>query len=207
MIDPTKLISTYLNVWRNRTKTNRMLEIGPGPNKIAGFETLDIVGKNGADYTWDAAKRLPFRNDTFSLIYASHVLEHIAWYRSEETLLEWVRVLKSGGRLEIWVPDGLKVCKALIDYELNDDNYTAKDGWYRYNPEKNPWKWASGRIFTYGDGTGKSDHPNWHRALFTGRYLGFLLKRVGLRDIRKMDSNEVRGYDHGWINLGATGTK
>jgi hypothetical protein len=30
---------------------------------------------------------------------------------------------------------------------------------------------------------------------------------AGLKDVRLMDRSEVRGYDHGWINLGVKGTK
>ena len=90
-----------------------MLEIGAGPQRIPGFETLDIVGGKHVDYVWDASKRLPFKDNTFKLIYGSHVLEHIPWYQTENVLTEWVRILNAGGRLEIWVPDALKICKAL----------------------------------------------------------------------------------------------
>ncbi len=45
---------------------------------------------------------LPFENETFDLILANHVMEHIPnWF---DTLKEFARVLKTGGRIEIWVP-------------------------------------------------------------------------------------------------------
>lgn len=94
-----------------------------------------------------------------------------------------------------------------MDAELRGEDYTHLDGWYRFNEEKDPCKWASGRLFTYGDGTGTADHPNWHRALFTPRYLRLVLQRAGFRRIRQMDRSEVRPHDHGWINLGMTGQK
>jgi hypothetical protein len=84
---------------------------------------------------------------------------------------------------------------------------TELDGWYRYNAERDPCKWASGRIFTYGDGSGSPRSANWHRALFTPRYLRSLFERAGLSDVREMDSSEVRGEDHGWISLGVRGVK
>ena len=62
------------------------------------------------DYVYDAGKPLPFEDNTFDLVYASHVLEHIPWYKVEEVVKEWVRILKPGGVLEVWVPDGLKIC-------------------------------------------------------------------------------------------------
>jgi SAM-dependent methyltransferase len=185
----------------------RRLEIGCGDRRIEGFETLNIISGSDVDYVCDASKPLPFNDNTFDIIYSSHILEHIPWYQTEVTLKEWVRILKSGGTLEIWVPDGLKICQTLITAELGVANLIENDGWYKFNPRKDPCVWASGRIFTYGDGTGKPDHPNWHRALFTARYLKELFELVGLINIKEMDHSEVRGYDHGWINLGMKGIK
>jgi len=41
----------------------------------------------------------------------------------------------------------------------------------------------------------------------TQRYLRLLFEKAGLKNIRKLSNTEVRGYDHGWINLGMAGTK
>ncbi|MCE5209981.1 MAG: methyltransferase domain-containing protein [Deltaproteobacteria bacterium] len=185
----------------------RCLEIGCGEKRIEGFQTLNIIAGPNVDYVSDASKPLPFDNNTFDIIYSSHALEHIPWYQTEEALIEWVRILKPKGVLEIWVPNGLKICQALITAELGVANITNLDGWYKFNPRKDPCVWAAGRIFTYGDGTGNPDNPNWHRAIFTPRYLKEIFGRIGLLNIKEMDHTEVRGYDHGWINLGIKGTK
>jgi len=202
-----KVFLNPVNRLKNRNKKKRFLEIGPGSERIEGFETLNIVGGLNVDYVYDASKGLPFKDNTFDLIYASHILEHIPWYHTENVLKEWVRVLKTNGVLEIWVPNGYKICKGVILAEESNENISDNDGWYRYNPNKSPYKWANGRIFTYGDGSGNINHPNWHRALFTPKYLRLLMKKVGLKDVEKMVNNEVRGYDHGWISLGFKGTK
>ena len=202
-----RFVKTPLNLVYNKNRAHRRLEIGAGGSRAPGFETLDIVGGRNVDYVLDASKRLPFADSTFELIYASHVLEHIPWYFVEDVLGEWCRVLKRGGNLEIWVPDGLKICKALVDAEVRENNYIYKDGWYKFNPRRDPCVWAAGRLFTYGDGDGDPKSSNWHRALFTARYLRAVLKQVGLLNIRELERSEVRGYDHGWINLGLTGTK
>jgi SAM-dependent methyltransferase len=198
---------TRIKLLKNCKKRNRFLEIGPGNNRIAGFETVDINPKNNVDYVRDCAKRLPFENCTFDIIYSSHVLEHIPWYQVEDVLREWVRILKRGGRLELWVPDAVKICKAFIDAEMLGDNYIDKDGWYKFNPEKDPCVWASGRIYTYGDGTGDPRNSNWHKALFSFRYLTSLMNKIGLTEIRKLESKDIRSDDHGWINLGVRGKK
>jgi len=202
-----KIVLTRIRLMQNKKVPERRLEIGPGPRRIQDFETLNIMGGRQVDYVRDAAKNLPFDDNTFAVIYAGHVLEHIPWYQTVDAVKEWVRVLRPGGCLEIWVPDGLKICMTLVDYESTGKNAIGKDGWLRFNPEKEPCKWAAGRIFAYGDGTGSLCHPNWHRALFTSRYLQKVMEQAGLREVRRMNQSEIRGDDHGWINLGMTGIK
>ncbi len=198
---------TAVNMRRHASKKSRQLEIGPGDQRIDGFETLNIVSGKNVDYVQDATKLLPFPDETFDLIYASHILEHVPWYQTDQVLKDWVRSLKKKGVLEIWVPDALKICKALVDFEVHGQNYIAEDGWYRFNDEKDPCKWAAGRMYTYGDGTGRVDHPNWHHALFTPRYLTLVMQKAGLVNIEPMSRSQVRGMDHGWINLGMRGQK
>jgi len=198
---------THFNLSRNSHKSKRFLEIGPGSTRIPNFETLNIVNGRNVDYVWDAGKILPFPNNTFDVIYASHILEHIPWYQTREVLGEWVRILKSGGALEVWVPDGLKICQAFVEAEINNSTIYKDDGWFRFNDEQDPCKWAAGRIFTYGDGGGRINHPNWHRALFSPRYLKEVFQSVGLSHVEEMSPSNVRGYDHGWINLGIRGIK
>ena len=186
----------------------RCLEIGPSTDKrLEGFETLDIVEGPDVDHVCDASRNLPFQSDTFDLVYASHILEHIPWYMTEQALIEWVRVLKPGGVLEAWVPDGLKICETLLLAEREGVNLIDFDGWYKFNPRKDPCVWAAGRLYTYGDGTGGPDHPNWHRAIFTPRYLKELFEAAGLMHVREMDPSEARGRSHGWITLGVRGIK
>ena len=190
-LPPIASLLTGINKFRNHGRAERRLEIGPGNKRIPGFETLNIVPGFAVDYIADAARKLPFPDQTFDLIYASHILEHIPWFQTLHTLKEWVRALKPGGALEIWVPDGLKICETLV----------------RFDPEHEPCVWAAGRLYTYGDGSGRLDHPNWHRGMFTPRYLKHLFEQAGLEDVRQMTRAEVRGADHGWINLGFHGAK
>lgn len=200
-------LKTRINLFRHRGRAGRRLEIGPGPCPLQGFESMNIVDGRWVDYILDAAGPLPFPENTFELIHASHVLEHVPWTHSAQTLTEWVRILKPGGQLEIWVPDGLKISKAFVEAELNDSDDYRDDGWFRFNKTQDPCAWAAGRIFTYGDGRGNPHHPNWHRALFSPRRLTQLFIEAGLVGVREMNRDEVRGTDHGWINLGMTGMK
>ena len=190
----------------------KQLEIGPGKSRLEGFQTLDISAREGVDVVADAGCGLPFQDNTYDLIYASHILEHIPWYKTEDALREWVRVLKPGGTLEIWVPDGYRIWQMFMETMIDGRDEIGRDTFRRFNPDKNPYLWLNGRLFTYGDGTGagnKADieSPNWHRALFTYGYLEQLLTKVGMVDVRQMDRAEARGFDHGYINLGVKATR
>jgi SAM-dependent methyltransferase len=206
-MSPAQKFRNWLRLRQNRRRSPRRLEIGPGETPIPGFESLNIRRTGVEDYVADASQPLPFRDGEFELVYASHVLEHIPWYRTLDTLREWARVIRPGGHIEIWVPDALRICKAFVEAENGGPNPLEADPWQKFNPEKDPCVWAAGRIFTYGDGSGAVDHPNWHRAIFTERYLMRLLVQAGFRDPRRLERHEVRGYDHGWINMGVGATR
>jgi SAM-dependent methyltransferase len=192
---------------RNRRHAVRRLEIGPGPQRIAGFETLNITGGRQVDYIADATRGLPFADGSFDIIYASHVLEHVAWFRSVAVLRLWRDKLKPGGRLEVWVPDALKIAEAFVDAERRGSQAHAQDGWWRFNDGHDPCLWFSGRVFSYGDGSGTPGHFNWHLAAFSERRLIEAMREAGLRDVARLPASEVRGYDHGWINLGVCGLR
>ncbi|MDE4176721.1 methyltransferase domain-containing protein [Phaeobacter sp. PT47_59] len=192
---------------RNARRPVRCLEIGPGPDPIPGFEALNIVWTPGVDYVCNASKRLPFGDNTFDTLYASHILEHIPWYKVPDVITEWCRILKPEGSLEVWVPNGLEIARAFVAAEDGQPNAIHKDGWYKFNPNQDPAVWANGRVFSYGDGRGTPGHFNWHLALFSERYLQDILSGAGFSQTGILDRSAVRGYDHGWINLGVYGKK
>lgn len=202
-----RYIKTPISLYRNKNKSKRMLEIGPGAERIQGFETINVVWGLDVDYILDASKKLPFADGSFEVVYASHVLEHIPWYLLRKVVAEWARVISKNGYLEIWVPNGLLIAKTFVNAEEGIENLIFKDGWYKFNPEKDPCIWANGRIFSYGDGFGNKDSPNWHLTIFSPRFLNSLLEHGGFIDIEQLSHEEVRGYDHGWINLGIRGRK
>ncbi|GMG83176.1 hypothetical protein LNKW23_23890 [Paralimibaculum aggregatum] len=196
-----------VNRARNARRTARRLEIGPGDRPIEGFEAINIVWSPGVDYVHDVVGGLPFPDATFETLYASHVLEHVPWYLVPGVLAEWHRVLRPGGAVEIWVPNGLEIARAFVDAEDGRPDPIHRDGWYRFNPGRDPAVWACGRIFSYGDGRGTPGHFNWHLGLFSERYLTRLLQDAGFEACRRLPREAVRGYDHGWINLGVTGIR
>lgn len=200
-------IKTSKNLKRNSTKLQRYLEIGPGMTRINNFETLNIIDGRAVDYVADISSAMPFANNSFDLIYASHVIEHVPWFLQKNLFNELNRVIKPNGKIEIWVPDFGKILDVANAYMQKGENNTDKDGWYRFNEDRDVLTWVNGRIFTYGDGTANPMSFNWHRCVFTFDYLKQLLSNAGFVNIEAMGHNEIRGVDHGWINLGIKATK
>lgn len=198
---------TRKNIEKNSYKERRYLEIGPGLSRIEGFETLNIIDGRNVDYIMNIAEPLDFEDNTFDIIYASHVIEHIPWFMQRQLFNELYRILKPGGVLEVWVPDFGKVLETVNSYLSSGTNNTSKDGWYRYNSDKDVFTWANGRIFSYGDGDANPISFNWHRCVFHSEFLEKLFLDAHFVKVERMTNEQVRGYDHGWINLGIKGCK
>jgi len=181
----------------------RRLEIGPGSERLPGFETLNAVRTPVTDYVGDA-RRPPFKDGTFDEVYSSHCIEHVEWYEVEATIAEWARILKPGGTLEVHTVDGFKMMKALVELEETGVSPIRAGKWRQDLHQGDPYKWAAGRILCYakkGDGG-----LNCHRAIITPNYLRRCFEQAGLADIEPVAL--PRGTKkHASINLGLKGVK
>jgi predicted SAM-dependent methyltransferase len=78
------------------------LEIGPGTanGKSVIWADADTVDTAAAGATCNSRwgqEPFPFADSTYGLVFASHVLEHVPWYRTDAAIAEVHRVLKVGG--------------------------------------------------------------------------------------------------------------
>jgi len=99
--------------------------------------TLERVGVINASYhgaQWkvrpvvhDLSKPLPFQDNSFSAVYASHVLEHLYRSRALALLSECKRVLKPGGTLRLVVPDLHVLVVEYLASKNNGGSRTAAD--------------------------------------------------------------------------------
>lgn len=64
----------------------------------------------------DLTKRLPFANQSFDVIYSSHVLEHINRDHVPILLAECNRLLRRGGKIRIVVPDFYEMITSYLAY-------------------------------------------------------------------------------------------
>jgi len=85
------------------TTEKKMLHIGCGVHKVPGAVGLDITALPGVDVVLDLDKeKLPFDDNTFDIVYAHHVLEHLR--NLADVLGEIHRVCKPGAIIDILVP-------------------------------------------------------------------------------------------------------
>lgn len=65
---------------------------------------LDLLRAVSVDVVADA-RMLPFKDESFDHVYSSHLIEHFSPREVEGVLIEWVRVVKRKGIIEIRCPD------------------------------------------------------------------------------------------------------
>ena len=117
---------------------------------------VDIVGP---------VERLPVEDDSVSLIYASHILEHFGRYEYKAVLRERFRVLKPGGILRLSVPD-FSACAAIYYESGLVDGLTGLVG------------------LIVG---GQRDKYDYHKMIFDEDLLRHDLLDIGFREVRRWD--------------------
>ena len=160
------------------------LEIGPGKKRLKGewvtmgpeaSGTVDVLG------IWGKYP-LPFADESFDIIYASHVIEHVWWYQVDSALAEVYRCLRKGGVFEVWTVDFANVVYGYV-------NKKCADRYRRNNPNEDYMKWVNGKLFAY-------EPPIYlaHHSCYDEPYLKKLLRKVGFNELFKLE--RPRGEDH-----------
>jgi len=80
------------------------LHLGCGKIRLSSFTNIDIVPSPAVDKILDVSK-LDYPDNSVSLIYTAHVLEHFPRAKVPLVLKEWYRVLKSDGKAIIVIPN------------------------------------------------------------------------------------------------------
>lgn len=71
-------------------------------------------------------KELPMIEDeSVDVIVLHHVVEHIAIHELSAYITEWRRVLKSGGRMAVFVPNSWELCRAWLEGRISNFIYNV----------------------------------------------------------------------------------
>lgn len=81
------------------------LHLGCGDYWKKGSINIDMAVYGGTDMLLDIRKPLPFQPETIKLIEAYEVIEHMNKDELHNILEDWKRVLITGGRISVSVPD------------------------------------------------------------------------------------------------------
>ncbi len=94
----------------------KYLNLGCGKNYVSTEEWINIdfvsIGKDVISH--NLLKGIPFEDNTFDLIYHSHVLEHFSKNDGINFIAECYRVLKPGGIIRVVIPDLEKITREYI---------------------------------------------------------------------------------------------
>jgi predicted SAM-dependent methyltransferase len=148
------------------------IDLQPGFTNIDLYELKDLKAKKGVlnkakvrgKYLKADVRKLPFEDESVDYIMASEILEHIPLKDLNDTLREWVRVLKKGGKMIITVPDFDEVAREWIEMSME-----------KYNPER----YGEIAQVIYGN---QITEGEFHTAPLNVAFFQNSLGRMGLKD-------------------------
>jgi ubiquinone/menaquinone biosynthesis C-methylase UbiE len=104
MVESKKLAADRADVLRYLKGSG--LDLGAGMGKITPTALGIDWGSNGINWEGNATDLHWFRDNVLDYVFSSHMLEHVD---NEDTVLrEWIRVIKPGGYLVLYLPDDEK---------------------------------------------------------------------------------------------------
>jgi len=163
-------------------KTTVKLNLGCGLDIRDGYINIDVRKVHPRILVLDLEKELlkPFPDNSAEEIIAKDFVEHLSWRVVEAFLRDCFRVLKSGGRMYIQVPDMEAIAKKVI---LNPS--------FKYG-ELEGWKAISFWVY----GAGDYGEPSFHKAGFTIPTLRRLLESIGfiVEDIRNDGGTNIQAW-------------
>lgn len=143
------------------------LHLGCGEKIIPGFINIDILSDKEGVLIDDVSKLDKIDNDSVSLIYGCHVLEHFGRNEYKEVLQCWYSKLRSGGKIRISVP-----------------NFEAVNQWYQENKNVED---IMGLVVG-----GQRNIYDYHKVIFDFKSLSKALKGVGFKEIKHYDWRETK---------------
>lgn len=155
------------------------LNLGCGDRIEEGYVNIDLEPLTGVNLVFDINNTLPYENEEIDEILLNHSIEHIWWFNLKDRLNDWFRVLKKGGKLEIWTVNFEELIK------------TYQRDMFMLN-----WK-----IFNRNRFEGDN-----HKVVLTPNFLRDLLVEIGFAEVRLLNLSEYR-YNEIPFNFGIKAIK
>lgn len=108
------------------------LNLGCGDRFHPDWINLDFYSNTPAVKAHNLIEGIPYANQSFDVVYHSHLLEHFPASLAYGFLTECKRVLKPGGVLRVAVPDLEQICRLYLESLQRAVN--NEEGW-QYNYE------------------------------------------------------------------------
>ncbi len=182
-----RLAYTNFNTGTNMISSSQQrtfkIEIGSGTNPQPGYIHLDCrFGLPELGVISDIRTALPFRENSIDEILSHSSIEHVSWRSIRETLSDWFRVLKPGGRVIIYTPDFRYLCEMYLQGKTDehlDKSYIeeSKKIFGTYTPAV----WAMIKMFA-----GQEYPENFHYASYDFDLLRSVLETVGFRQVTRI---------------------
>lgn len=164
------------------SKTPLILNIGSGSEISRKLAAINIdLSPEGEPEVKSDARHLPFEDGMFSVVRASHVLEHIPQKNIISTLSEWKRVLHKHGELQIAVPDADIAFQEIISGKTPKGKPT-----FSFKESTAPLV----QIYGLGYNNPKTDKRWSHKIIFSYPLLKYFLEKAGFTSIRKRERKE-----------------
>ena len=139
-----------------------------------GWKILNIQKRDNVDFVGDISDLSQFKDNSVGEVYASHVFEHVKYIDVKKTLLGIYRILVSGGKFYISVPN----MNVLFRQFLEKKNQTK----------------TKIKIMRMIFG-GQIDEYDFHYFGWDFELLSGLLKNVGFEEIEKVDKFSIFTHD------------
>lgn len=83
----------------------KLLNLGYGTRYHPDWINIDFVSNNKYILGYDLLKGIPYKDNTFDVVYHSHLIEHFSRTEASDFIKECYRVLKPKGIIRVVVPD------------------------------------------------------------------------------------------------------
>lgn len=147
--------------------TDLRLNVGCGKWCLDGWVNIDIavspLARKAPEILCDIRK-IPLPDGCAAELMAIHVFEHVDRWDCEDTMAEWSRLLKRGGRMVLEMPDLIRCCRNIIN------------GTEGKKPDQ------LGMWGLYGEPVGPLMQHKW---AWTFKTIRPLMERCGLADVKE----------------------